>query len=92
MGVVWLFGGRAAGIAGEVARRAGLDQMPEAAAEAYDGAGSVVKSAVGTMGGGISSAASKLQKQTPTALHSVTRIGRMRFPTMPERYLRAART
>ena len=88
MGVVWLFGGRAAGFAGEVARRAGLDRMPDAAADAYDGAGSVVRSAVGTMGGGVSSAASKLQKQTATALHSVTRIGRERTDALSD-YARA---
>jgi hypothetical protein len=50
MGIAWLFSGRAAGAATEVVRRTRLDQIPDAAAEAFDSAGSAVKSAVATVG------------------------------------------
>jgi hypothetical protein len=50
MGIAWLFSGRAAGVASEAARRARIDQIPDAAAEAFDSAGSAVKSAVETVG------------------------------------------
>ncbi len=50
MGVAWLFSGRAAGVAGEAARRTRIDQIPDAAAKAIDTAGSAVKSAVDTVG------------------------------------------
>jgi len=45
MGIAWLFSGRATGMAGEAVR-----QLPDAAAGAYEAAGSAVKSAVETVG------------------------------------------
>jgi hypothetical protein len=49
MGIAWLFSGRA-GAASEAVRRTRLDQLPDAAAGAFDAAGSAVKSAVGRVG------------------------------------------
>jgi len=73
MGIAWLFSERAAGAAGEVVRRSGIDRLPDAAGDAFDTAGSVVKSAVETMGGGVSSTAAKVQNEATAALHSATR-------------------
>jgi len=78
MGIAWLFSGRAAGAASEMVRRAGIDRIPDAAGDAFDTAGSVVKSAVGTVGGSLSSAAAKLQNEAGTALQTATQIGRER--------------
>ena len=50
MGIAWLFSGRATGMAGEAVRRSRLDQIPDAAAGAYEAAGAAVKSAVETVG------------------------------------------
>jgi hypothetical protein len=50
MGIAWLVSGRAAGTASEAVRRTRIDQIPDAAAEAFDTAGSAVKSAVETVG------------------------------------------
>jgi len=88
MGIAWLFSGRATGVAGEVVRRAGIARIPDAAGNAIDSAGSAVKSAVETMGGGLSSAAAKLQNETATALHSATQIGRERADMLSD-YVRS---
>ncbi len=50
MGIAWLVSGRAAGTASEVVRRTRMDQIPDLAGEAFDTAGSAVKSAVDTVG------------------------------------------
>jgi hypothetical protein len=46
MGIMWMFSGRIAGLSGQAARRAGLDRIPDAAGDAFDAAGSTVKSGV----------------------------------------------
>jgi len=50
MGMAWLFSGGAAGAAPEAVRRTRIDQIPDAAAGAFDTAGSAVKSVVDTVG------------------------------------------
>jgi hypothetical protein len=50
MGMAWLFSGQAAGAAREAVRRTRIDQIPDAAADAFDTAGSTVKSVVDTVG------------------------------------------
>ena len=82
IGIVWLFSGRAAGVAGEGGRRSGIDQIPDAAGDAFDAAGSALTSTVKSMASGVNSAAEKVQDGATAALNNATRIGRERVETL----------
>jgi len=82
IGIVWLFSSRAAGVAGEVGRRSRIDQIPDAAGDGFDAAGSALKSPVKSMGSGVNSAAEKVQDGATAALSNATRIGRERVETL----------
>lgn len=77
MGVLWLFtGGRTAERAGEFARRAGFDRIPDAAGDAYDAARSSLRSGADAVGGRIASAKDSLRDGSAEVLGSATRLGR----------------
>ena len=83
IGIVWLFSGRAAGVAGEVGRRSRIDhQIPDAAGDVFDAAGSALKSTVKSTGSVVTSAAEKVQDGATAALDNATRIGRERVETL----------
>lgn len=82
IGIVWLFSGRAAGVAGEGGRRSGIDQIPDAAGDAFDAAGSALTSSVKSMASGVNSAAEKVQDGATAALNNATRIGREQVETL----------
>jgi hypothetical protein len=76
MGVLWLFtGGRTVERAGEFVRSR-FDRIPNAANGAFEAAGSTLKSAAGSIGGGIGSATETLQDGAAAALDNAGRFGR----------------
>ena len=77
MGVLWLFtGGRTVERAGEFVRSSRFDRIPDAANGAFEAAGSTLKSAAGSIGGGIGSATETLQDDAAAALDNAGRFGR----------------
>lgn len=76
-GVLWMFtgGGRALGAAGDMARRAGLDRIPDAAGSGFDAASSTLKSGWKSAGNAVSSAAGTLQSSASSALDRASRFG-----------------
>jgi hypothetical protein len=82
MGVMWMFSGRMAGLSAEAARRAGLDRLPDAAGEAFDAAGSTVKSSVRAMGDSVSSAAGAVQDTATAMVDRASRFGREQADTV----------
>jgi hypothetical protein len=81
VGIVWLFSSRAARVAQEVGRRSRIDQIPDAAGDAFDAAGSALKSTVKSMGSGVNSEAEKAQDGATAALDNARRIERERVET-----------
>jgi hypothetical protein len=86
MGVLWMLSGR--GTAGErvreMARRSGLDHVPDAAGDAFDAAGSTLKSGVESVRTSLSSAAERVQHGAAAALDNSTRLGREQADTASE--------
>ena len=78
MGVFWMLSGR--GTAGErvreMARRSHLDHLPDAAGDAFDAAGSTLKSGVESMRSSLSSAAERVQDGAAAVLDNPSRPGR----------------
>jgi hypothetical protein len=78
MGVFWMLSGR--GTAGErvreMARRSHLDRIPDAAGDAFDAAGSTLKSGVESMRSSLSSAAERVQDSAAAVLDNRSRPGR----------------
>ena len=78
MGVFWMLSGR--GTAGErvreMARRSHLDRIPDAAGDAFDAAGSTLKSGVESMRSSLSSAAERVQDGAAAVLDNPSRPGR----------------
>jgi len=78
MGVFWMLSGR--GTAGErvreMARRSQLDHLPDAAGDAFDAAGSTLKSGVESMRSSLSSAAERVQDGAAAVLDNPSRPGR----------------
>jgi len=76
MGILWLFtGGRTVERAGEFARSR-FDRIPNAANGGFEAAGSTLKSAAGSIGGGSGSATETLQDGAAAALDNAGRFGR----------------
>ena len=76
MGVLWLFtGGRTVERAGEFPRSR-FDRISNAANGGFEAAGSTLKSAAGSIGGGIGSATETLQDGAAAALDNAGRFGR----------------
>jgi hypothetical protein len=77
MGVFWMLSGR--GTAGErvreMARRSHLDHLPDAAGDAFDAAGSTLKSGVESMRSSLSSAAERVQDGAAAVLDNPSRPG-----------------
>jgi hypothetical protein len=77
MGVLWLFtGGRTVERAGELVRRSGFDQIPDAADDAFEAARSTFRSGVDAIGERVGSARDALRDGGAGALDSATRLGR----------------
>jgi hypothetical protein len=78
MGVFWMLSGR--GTAGErvreMARRSHLDRIPDAAGDAFDAAGSTLKSGVESMRTSLSSAAERVQDGAAAVIDNQSRLGR----------------
>jgi hypothetical protein len=76
MGIMWMFSGRIAGLSGEAARRTGLDRIPDAAGEAFDAAGSMMRSGARAMGDSVGSVAGTVQSSAATVVDKATQFGR----------------
>jgi hypothetical protein len=76
MGIVWMFSGRIAGLSGEAARRARLDRIPDAAGEAFDAAGSMVRSGARAMGDSVGSIAGTVQDNAASVVDKAAQFGR----------------
>jgi len=84
MGIMWMFSGRIAGLSGEAARRTGLDRIPDAAGEAFDSAGSMMKSGARAIGDSVSSAAGTVQSSGAAVVEKATQFGREQAGTVSE--------
>ena len=76
MGIIWMFSGRLAGLSGEAARRTRLDRIPDAAGEAFEAAGSMVRSGARAMGDSVGSIAGTVQDSAATVVEKATQFGR----------------
>jgi hypothetical protein len=77
MGVIWLFtGNRPAERAGNLARRTGLDRIPEAAGDAFDAARSTMRSGANALGDGVASATGAIRQSGADVFDKATRRGR----------------
>ena len=83
-GVLWMFtgGGRAFGAAGDMARRAGLDRIPDAAGSGFDAASATLKSGWKSAGNAVSSAAGTLQSGASSAVDRASRFGSEQADTL----------
>ena len=84
MGIMWMFSGRIAGLSGEAARRTGLDRIPDAAGEAFDSAGSMMKSGARALGDSVSSAAGTVQNSGAAVVEKAAQFGREQADTVSE--------
>ena len=84
MGIMWMFSGRIAGLSGEAARRAGLDRIPDAAGEALDSAGSMMKSGARAIGDSVGSAAGTVQSSGAAVVEKAAQFGREQVDTVSE--------
>ena len=84
MGVMWMFSGRIAGLSAEAARRAQLDRIPDAAGDAFDAAGSMMRSGARAMGDSVSSAAGTVQNTAAAVVDRATQFGREQADTVTE--------
>ena len=74
MGVLWLFtNGRNAERFGDVARRSGIDRIPDVAADAFDAARSSLKSGADTIGSRAASAGDTIREGGAEFLGGVSR-------------------
>jgi hypothetical protein len=77
MGVLWLFtGNRPAERARDLARKTGLDRVPDAAGNAFSAARSTFRSGADALGDGVASATGVLREGGANVLDSATRKGR----------------
>jgi hypothetical protein len=77
MGVIWLFtGNRPVERAGNLARRTGLDRIPDAAGDAFDAASSTMRSGASALGDGVASATDILRENGADVFDKATRRGR----------------
>ncbi|MEA2881276.1 MAG: hypothetical protein QOH32_495 [Bradyrhizobium sp.] len=76
MGVIWMFSGRVSGFSSEVARRAGLDRIPDAAGAAFDAAGSMARSGARAMGESVGSVAGTVQNSAAAVVDKAAQFGR----------------
>jgi len=79
MGVLWMFGGSAA----TVARRVGLDRMPDPRGVVSDATNSLLNTGA-AVGDSIASATSRVQRSASAALEGATRFGREQADTLAE--------
>src|SRR5215213_1637056 len=79
MGVLWMFGGSAA----TVARRVGIDRMPDPRGAVSDATNSILNTGA-AVGGSVASATSKLQRSASEALEGATRFGREQADTLAQ--------
>jgi len=77
MGVLWMFGGSAA----TVARRVGIDRMPDPKGMVSDATNSLLNTGA-AVGDSIASATSRVQRSASAALEGVTRLGREKVDTL----------
>jgi hypothetical protein len=85
IGALWMLTGgsrTALGAAGQVARRTGLDRLPDVAGEGVGAAGSVLKSGWNSAGQAVSSAADKMQSGAASVMDRATRFGREQADTL----------
>jgi hypothetical protein len=77
MGVIWLFtGNRPAERAGNLARRTGLDRIPDAASNAFDAARSTMRSSADALGDGVASATGAVRESGADVFDNAARKGR----------------
>jgi hypothetical protein len=83
-GVLWMFtgGGRVFGAAGDMARRTGLDRIPDAAGSGFDAASSTLKSGWKSAGNAVSSAT--LQSGASSAMDRASRFGSEQADTLSD--------
>jgi len=74
MGLIWMLSGR--GTPQEMMRRSGLNRLPGAAGDAFEGAAATLQSGVRSVGRTISSATEQVQNSAAEAFNSAGRIGR----------------
>jgi hypothetical protein len=79
MGVLWMFGGSAA----TVARRVGIDRMPDPRGVVSDATNSLLNTGA-AVGDSIASATSRVQRSASAALEGATRFGREQADTLAE--------
>jgi hypothetical protein len=83
-GVLWMLTGRGRALdaAGDMARRTGLDRIPEAAGSGFDAANSTLKSGWKSAGNAVSSAADTLQSGASSAMERASRFGSEQADTL----------
>lgn len=74
MGAVWLFTSRSQRGA-DLIRRSGIDRLPDAARDAWEGASSSVRSGAGNIGDAASEAAERIRRQGGAAVEGMTEAG-----------------
>lgn len=84
MGIMWMFSGRLAGLSGEAARRVRLDRIPDAAGDALDAAGSMVRSGARAMGDSVGSIAGTVQDGAATVVDKAAQFGRQQTEAVSE--------
>ncbi|HEU0085291.1 MAG TPA: hypothetical protein VFQ87_20780 [Bradyrhizobium sp.] len=84
MGIMWMFSGRIAGLSGDMARRGGLDRIPDAAGQAFDTAGSMMRSGARAVGDNVGSAAGTMQTGAAAVVDKAAQFGREQADTVSQ--------